>query len=521
MKRVNLILLLTVTILCGCSNKETENKISLQNKEVLQNDSKQNELVKESDVKADVLTLKNIVREVNDIRKAKILQEPISYRQYMDENINILTDEQIKEFTTPKEKKDVLTLEEGIEDIENAFLMLQSAYGAYQYFGGEERFEQAKKEALDLLNNLVQEKEKFDWEELQDILCEALDFIIDGHFSIEGRPVSEVQSSYGCFDFDIIKIGNNYFINYSDKYYPILRIHNSESIENYIKYTIDEEGNLIYGIFHVMDSEKANQSSTIEFQCENQTKEINFSWNKLITNTEKHETPYERSEVDGVQMIRISSSSAKIDGIDEFLDEFARYASLDKKSKTLIIDLRGNTGGGSAKYDLWLKRYANFDPQVLISGLNKQTNLSYFATISTLEQLTAGFENPTTSNEKLINEGWNDYSIPGKWLENSNRIYVLIDNMVASSGEGFVALLRTLDNVVFIGSNTRGTSFVKNNSIKYLKYSGIRMYFGEGINCYENVGNQDTIGFFPDIWVSPEKALDLVLKLHNKSIERN
>ncbi len=68
----------------------------------------------------------------------------------------------------------------------------------------------------------------------------------------------------------------------------------------------------------------------------------------------------------------------------------------------------------------------------------------------------------------------------------------------------------------FVGSNTNGANFVQTQSLKNLSNSGIQFYFEEGINNIENSGNQDTIGFLPDIWVAPELALVYVIAMHKR-----
>lgn len=101
----------------------------------------------------------------------------------------------------------------------------------------------------------------------------------------------------------------------------------------------------------------------------------------------------------------------------------------------------------------------------------------------------------------------------GKFIENDNLIFVLIDQDVASAGEGFVDRLRYIENVVFIGGNTRGCYLVPNNYTYQLPNSKLDLGFGEGVFIGAEGENLDAEGFKPDIWIDSADALNATVKL--------
>ncbi|MPM95105.1 hypothetical protein SDC9_142256 [bioreactor metagenome] len=89
-----------------------------------------------------------------------------------------------------------------------------------------------------------------------------------------------------------------------------------------------------------------------------------------------------------------------------------------------------------------------------------------------------------------------------------------MDKYTGSSGEDFVCYLRTVDNVIFVGSNTRGGHICGNVCYHlYLPNSGLKIGFGTSLGFAETMENTDGIGIMPDLWVNPDDAMDAVMRL--------
>ena len=81
---------------------------------------------------------------VNAARKAVLTQEePIDLSactpDFHEQN-NTFTEEELERLTTAHGVKRPLTLEDVLDDVDAFFLLLQTTYGAYYYFGGDEVF---------------------------------------------------------------------------------------------------------------------------------------------------------------------------------------------------------------------------------------------------------------------------------------------------------------------------------------------------------------------------------------------
>ena len=90
---------------------------------------------------------------------------------------------------------------------------------------------------------------------------------------------------------------------------------------------------------------------------------------------------------------------------------------------------------------------------------------------------------------------------------------MLVDDHCGSSGEGAVQLLKTLDNVLVVGSNTAGYQLCGNISTFTLPYTGIGVRFGSTLFLYGDGENVDHRGYAPDVWCDPQDALASVLAL--------
>ncbi|SUY45392.1 Peptidase family S41 [Clostridium putrefaciens] len=90
----------------------------------------------------------------------------------------------------------------------------------------------------------------------------------------------------------------------------------------------------------------------------------------------------------------------------------------------------------------------------------------------------------------------------------------LIDNKVASSGESFINYLKTLENVILVGTNTSGAYISNVYTKSQLPSSHIKINFGNTITL--NKYCEEGKGFQPDIWIDNEDSLDRVLKLINQ-----
>ena len=93
------------------------------------------------------------------------------------------------------------------------------------------------------------------------------------------------------------------------------------------------------------------------------------------------------------------------------------------------------------------------------------------------------------------------YTEVDKTLDNDNYLLVLVDNTIASSAESLLIYLRTVKNVVFIGTNSSGTTKIMDKLGFLLPNTKIVCAFGTKAYNFSSFEIEEGKGLEPDIWL--------------------
>lgn len=190
---------------------------------------------------------------------------------------------------------------------------------------------------------------------------------------------------------------------------------------------------------------------------------------------------------------------------------------LSADEPVIVLDLRSNPGGSSQYPTAWVWRLLYRQPrsQRLYANLTTDTAAALCANL--LQHYSASSQMPADAAAFLRQDadssrpGWSSiHHRAGTTVSNDPFIAVIIDPFIASAAEGLVLSLRHMDNVVFIGANTRGASFTGTVGPCSLPFSRLWMMVPVALEPCEGLTNRDGLGLLPDFWVDPDKALDRV-----------
>ena len=200
--------------------------------------------------------------EITDIDKLKSKFKNHLY-QFNDLN-NQLPTEAIKIDRTLK-KPGFLSEKKLIEDVNYFLKILKYGYSGYQYFGGDEKFNSAKKAIINEINeksflNLLS-TDKF-----VSILKSNLSFIQDLHFAIDGDSVGNRYLYYMSTAYQYNKDEKGFYtiLNNQKAYIKEVKHYKRDEL---IKLSINEKGKIIYRLGKVAESKQGkNIEVKIEFK---------------------------------------------------------------------------------------------------------------------------------------------------------------------------------------------------------------------------------------------------------------
>ncbi|NYB72848.1 hypothetical protein HZF24_01695 [Sedimentibacter hydroxybenzoicus DSM 7310] len=398
-----------------------------------------------------------------------------------------------------------LTYEEAEDDADLIFRVLKDCYGAYFYFGGDEAFERAKE---NVLSDCKDAGARLSVGILRESLKRNLSFVKDGHFRIGNETVLEKAVYYSNEETAFFKDEKGYYVEEDGKRSYVSMVDGSHEIEKYMKRSINDKGMLVYKIGML----STDVRGMVEVVLNNRIKKFVLVPPKLENYTDNG-TYYSDYKVNGVPVISISSFMHEHDG-----RRFVKSAETVKNSKVSVLDVRGNCGGMSKYVIDWLDIY---DPVLskYATGNVHAYRMSRAADYLKYKNLGEYFSDQET--EQLLNNyrsGSNGWGISEASAfvrsENSNLLFVLVDNYTFSAGEWLIAALRNKDNVIFVGTNSGGGLMSDSSINVVLPDSRINIQCGTGLGFYydDTVFTEET-GFSPDIWINDDvmqHTLDMI-----------
>lgn len=472
----------------------------------------------ESGITLDELMTQLNEQRMNDVRTT-ISDSSIYLPDYESDEFKAIefSEEEIDLLTYDENYgKEILTYDEAANDVDYLFRILKTSYAPYEYFGGDEVFDQAKQNILDDLaemgNNI------YDYE-LVTVISVNLSFMTDSHFAINYSGLDFIEEVYY---YDNAK---REFRNDEDGYFTVIggvKYYIDKENEQYMKLTVGESGELVYGIItlceegmhrYIMPTEmKLNGEDGSEY-----TLELNWT-------TDRYNYQFEltwEDEIEGIPLTGIGSMAIDDDYCIEEMNDFVNRAKELRDEEVFILDLRGNMGGLSAISYMWLY---NLTGGVEVEGeysmVYYMSMLNDFVTQGNNDEAIEAllkfdfFEENPDQREDLLSEEDEDvygegyvYDTVDSWNEYDGTVFVLCDKAVSSAGEMFILELMDLENVVVFGTNSNGCLISGGTNYYvdvFLPNSGASVYYSTILILTDDSERFDARGVQPDVIICGE-----------------
>jgi len=409
-----------------------------------------------------------------------------------------------------------VTLSQAKQDVDLLFRIFRYCYGAYEYFGGDEVFEEAKSAVLDDLGAL---QNAFKASDMAAVLRKYLMFIHDGHFSINNSPILELQSYFSTEDFAFEQDRRGYFSKVDGEKQYLLSVDGNTEIEGYMQRSIGPGGELTY--YLGMLGEKNVRNKIVNAAFEKTTVSLMLD-NAAFTQAYDAAPAYSEDWEGEVPVIACRDLTSP-ETCKSFISSAPRLSSYD----VAVLDLRGNGGGSPEAVKQWLNAYDSnglAEYWFATSSMYRSGRAIYYILARTMDAGASYFSlwdkdnSQRNSYMRLYHTGINFYNIsreniPLKQLEAEGLLFVLMDNLDFSGGEALLFALRNRQNTILVGTNSRGGLLGGTGQQVVLPNTKITVSYGSGLMFwYDERVFQEGRGFLPDIWVSGD-ALERVQKL--------
>ena len=423
---------------------------------------------------------------VNAARKA-LLEEtaPLDLSPYtpdFHEQNQTFTEAEMERLTTEHGPEENLTKDGLLADADTFFLLLQTTYGAYYYFGGDDVFFPIR----DAVREELAAMEDPTVQDLNDVLYRRLyPAINDGHFRIGDYAINEAHQQYMY-------------------YVPGVYLDSLDGVENpdYLKPTIGPDGRICWW-YAAISRDGGDLPSALDGHT--------LAWRRAGRLSQNRKAlAFDESEWEGVPILisrRMSASWVNGSRDPDDLKALERLASCGGEyagSPLLIFDVRMN-GGGLDEYGYrWFQGWSG--------GKGECRGATVFR-CSQLFLRHHTFISPEHIGTYCPSPFYPFGSSTGAWVERSGPAFVLQDKGTASAGEAVVLRFHVAADTITVGGPTCGCLLTGNNIDLYLPHSGLHCGMGTGLISNETNENRDGVGYLPDLWVEPSTALDAVKRL--------
>jgi hypothetical protein len=208
---------------------------------------------------------------------------------------------------------------------------------------------------------------------------------------------------------------------------------------------------------------------------------------------------------------------------EDQLRSFVETGSAHRGEPVLIVDARGNGGGDETWPIQWIQGLTGrrAESVFVFAELHGKTTMAgranLFADLHHRFPDTYNFGEEANRHAELAGS-FEDGSSEPYWLgprfpelpliPNDTTLVIVMNERVASAGEGLVLRASQAENVLLVGENTRGCLTFGNAGTHRLPHSGLRVSMPINFGLFLDGVSREEVGLAPDLWVPAADAVN-------------
>jgi hypothetical protein len=405
-----------------------------------------------------------------------------------------------------------ISAQQAAQDVERLFYLFSHGYSGYAFFNQEGEFARAKARILEEITS----RRTWSTKDLSQLLYEQLGFITDCHLTIGDHQYAGHVDFWYDTDLELAPGIGGYEAEVEGKWYDVVSV-NHQDPEAFAFPSLNAQGEPIYRLGMLSQTEPAPLRLGVARDAEERQLEIALQRSDFghFSND-----IFREDNLGGIPVLRVRSFG---DVNQEELRRFVETAAAHKDEPVVVVDVRGNGGGNEIWPVQWLQGLTGrrAESVFIVSELHSKTTMAgranLFAYYHDLypDMDTFRHDAEWTTNAAQAYEdgtrqpGWTGTRYPQvPLIPNDTTLIIVMNDLVASAGEGFIMRASQAENVVLVGENSMGALTFGNISTHQLPHSRLKVSLPINFNLYLDMEFREGKGISPDLWVPAADAVN-------------
>jgi hypothetical protein len=404
-----------------------------------------------------------------------------------------------------------VSAQEAAEDVERLFYLLSHGYAGYAYFNQNGEFEQARERILQELST----QSSWSGDDFTRLLYENLSFIVDRHMKIEEYQFAGHADFWYDTDLELMLGDGGYRFVSDGTTYSVVSINGGDP-EPFLRPSLNQNGEPIYRLSLLSTEDPEPMLLTAASEAGERRFEIELRRSDFAYYSEDI---FREDVIGGIPVVRARGFG---DYHADELSQFAETGSRLRDEPVVIVDIRGNGGGNEHWPISWIRGLTGrrAESVLIYSQLESKTSIMGRANMFNYYDHELDMPNYGTQGEQHTHiaesiesgsrqPGWTGPIYPHvPLIPNDTTIIVVINEYVASAGEGMVMRISQAENVVVVGENSMGALTFGNVSLHQLPHSRLKVWLPINFNLFLDLESREAVGLAPDLWVPAADAVN-------------